>query len=267
MSRGEDRAIERASGLVARVSAGGLVALTGAGISTDAGIRDFRGPNGVWTTNPGAERLSTLDAYLGDEETRRAAWQSRLSSPVWGAQPTPGHKALVALERLDLLSLVITQNTDGLHLLAGHQPDRVIEIHGTAHWTECWSCRDRHPTLSVLERVRAGEADPRCTRARADGAGECGGILKTATVSFGQSLDSEALERASRAAARAQVLLAVGTTLEVQPVAGIVPLAKSRGTAVVIVNGSPTALDSLADVVVRGSISEVLPQLVPAVTS
>ncbi|MGO9559523.1 MAG: SIR2 family NAD-dependent protein deacylase [Acidimicrobiales bacterium] len=263
MSHSDDRDIQRAAALVARASSGGLVALTGAGISTDSGIRDFRGPNGVWTTNPAAERLSTLDAYLGDEEIRRAAWQSRLSSPVWAAQPTAGHRALVELERLDVLSLVITQNTDGLHLLAGHQPERVIEIHGTAHWTECWSCRDRLPTLTVLERVRAGEADPRCTRARTDGAGECGGILKTATVSFGQSLDREALERASRAAARAQVLLAVGTTLEVQPVAGIVPLAKSRGTAVVIVNGSPTALDSLADVVVRGSISEVLPQLVP----
>ena len=257
--------IDAAAALVARTRPGGVVALTGAGISTDAGIRDFRGPNGVWTTDPKAERLSTLNAYLGDDEVRRMAWQNRLHSPVWDARPTAGHLALVDLERHDLLSLVITQNTDGLHLLAGHRPDRVIEIHGTAHWTECWSCRHREPTLAVLERVRAGDADPHCRRKRADGEGSCGGILKTATVSFGQSLDREALERASRAAANAAVVLAVGTTLEVQPAAGLVPLARSRGAAIIIVNGSPTVLDSLADVLVRGSISEVLPRLVPAI--
>ena len=256
-------ALSEAARLVGRAGPGGIVALTGAGISTDAGIPDFRGPEGVWTRNPEAERLSSLRAYLDDEDIRRRAWSNRLSSPVWQAQPTRGHAALVELERRGLLSTVITQNTDGLHLLAGHQPDRVIEIHGTTHWTECWSCRDRQPTLAVLDRVRAGDPDPRCLRPAAAGAGECGGILKSATISFGQSLDPEVLDRSARAAMSATVLLAVGTTLEVQPAAGLVPLAQRRGAAVVIVNGSPTALDSLADVVVRGSISDVLPALIP----
>jgi NAD-dependent deacetylase len=258
-----DQQVAEAARLVAGAGPGGLVALTGAGISTDAGIPDFRGPQGVWTRDPAAERLSTLSAYLSDEEVRRRAWQTRLDSPVWGASPTAAHEALVRLERMGILDTVVTQNTDGLHLLAGHEPDRVVEIHGTAHWTECWSCHDRQPTLSVLQRVRGGDPDPRCLRPRRDGAGVCGGIVKTATVSFGQSLDPGVLEAAVRAAARATVMLAVGTTLEVQPVAGLVPLARRSGAAVVIVNGSPTALDSLADVVVRGSISDVLPRLVP----
>ncbi|HLI43583.1 MAG TPA: Sir2 family NAD-dependent protein deacetylase [Acidimicrobiales bacterium] len=255
-------AVRSAAALVARAGRSGVVALTGAGISTDAGIPDFRGPQGVWTKNPGAERQSTLAAYLGDPEVRRRSWRQRLDSPVWTAEPTPGHAALVGLERLGLLEAVVTQNTDGLHLRAGSSRERVVEIHGTVHVTECWRCHDRQPTRAVLARVRAGDADPHCRRLLDDGS-VCDGILKSATISFGQSLDPEVLDRAVRAAARARVLVAVGTTLEVQPAASLVPLAKSRGAAVVIVNGSPTACDHLADVVVRGSISAVLPALVP----
>ncbi len=255
-------ALSRARAVVA--SAASVVVLTGAGISTDAGIPDFRGPQGLWTLRPGAERLSSLRHYLEDVEVRRAAWKARLDSPVWTAQPTAGHLALVELERQGTLQVIVTQNTDGLHQLAGSSPGRVVEVHGTVHQTVCWECGERRRTLDVLERVRAGEDDPRCQRVLRGGAAgaECGGILKTATVSFGQSLDPDDLERAQLAAAGADVLIAVGTTLEVQPVAGIVPLARRMGTAIVIVNGSPTALDSIADVVVRGSISEVLPALV-----
>jgi NAD-dependent deacetylase len=255
--------LERASSMLAAAGARGVVALTGAGISTDAGIPDFRGPEGVWTKNPEAERLSSLSAYLADEDVRRRAWQVRLGSPVWAAEPTPGHHALVALERLGYLSAVVTQNTDGLHLLAGHTAERVIEIHGTAHWCECWSCKDRQPTHVMLDRVRAGDLDPHCLRPGAGDTGVCGGVVKSATVSFGQALDPDVLDRSVRAAASARVLLAVGTSLEVRPAASLVPLARANGAAVVIVNGSPTALDSLADAVVRGSISEVMPRLVP----
>lgn len=230
-----------------------VVALTGAGISTDAGIADFRGPAGIWTLNPDAERLSSLRHYLADAEVRRSSWRSRLDAPVWTAKPTPGHLALAGLEGGDRLDTIVTQNTDGLHQLAGSRPDKVVEVHGTSHWTACWDCGDRQPTLKVLERVRRGDGDPRCS---------CGGILKTTTVSFGQSLDPAVLERAQRAAARADVLLAVGTTLEVQPVAGIVPLAARLGAKVIIVNGSPTAGDAIADVVLRGPISTLLPALV-----
>ena len=240
--------------------------MTGAGISTDAGIPDFRGPNGVWTRNPAAERLSTLDAYLEDVEVRRTAWRNRLGSPVWNACPTAGHDALVELERQGRLSFVITQNTDGLHQRAGQDPSRVLELHGTAHYTDCWSCGNRTATAAVLERVRAGEDDPHCT-VRVAGEHACGGVLKSATISFGQSLDPDTLDRAARAASNAEVLLAIGTTLEVHPAAGLVPLARRSGAAIVIVNGSPTALDSLADIVIRGSISAVLPRLVPGQAS
>ncbi len=233
--------------------ASSVVALTGAGISTDAGIADFRGPEGIWTLNPEAERFSSLRHYLGDEEVRRSSWRSRLDAPVWTARPTAGHLALVDLERRGQLGTIVTQNTDGLHQLAGSLPANVVEVHGTTHWTLCWSCGDRQPTLNVLERVRAGEEDPRCS---------CGGILKTATVSFGQSLDPDVLARAQLAATRADVLLAIGTTLEVQPVAGIVPLAARFGATVIIVNGSPTAGDPIADVVLRGPIGTLLPALV-----
>lgn len=259
----DEAALARAAALVARSGDRHITVLTGAGISTDAGIPDFRGPNGVWTRNPGAERLSSLEAYLNDASVRRASWQNRLASPVFSAQPTRAHHALVDLERRGLLDVVITQNTDGLHLAAGHDPARVLEVHGTAHYAECWSCGDRRPIQQVLERVRGGDLDPHCDRHRSDGAGLCGGIVKSATVSFGQSLDPETLERACAAAQRCDVFLAIGSTLEVQPVASLVPLAERSGAAVVIVNGSPTALDGLADVVVRGSISEIVPRLVP----
>ncbi|HEV8064447.1 MAG TPA: Sir2 family NAD-dependent protein deacetylase [Acidimicrobiales bacterium] len=254
----DPRALEEATAMVAAARA--IAVLTGAGISTEAGIPDFRGPQGVWTRNPGAERLSTLDHYLEDADVRRRAWQARLVSPVWEARPTRGHAALVDLERGGKVHTIVTQNTDGLHQAAGSSPGLVVEVHGTTHWVACWSCGERTPTLTVLNRVRAGEDDPRCL------APGCGGILKTATVSFGQSLDPADVERAFLAAAGADLLLAVGTTLEVQPVAGMVPIAVRSGHSVVIVNGSPTALDPLADVVARGDIGEVLPMIVGTAT-
>lgn len=252
--------LETARALLMGASGGSLVALTGAGISTDAGIPDFRGPNGVWTRDPAAERLSSLSHYLADPEVRRQAWLSRLASPVWSAEPTPGHRALVSLERRGLLGAVVTQNTDGLHERAGHRSEAVIELHGNAHATVCWSCGDRTATAAVLARVAAGEEDPRCQRPAAPGV-VCGGILKSATISFGQRLDPDMLDAAVRAVAAAETLLVVGTTLEVQPASSLVPLACKVGAAVIIVNGSPTALDSLARVVLRGSISELLVEL------
>jgi NAD-dependent deacetylase len=242
-----------------------ILALTGAGISTESGIPDFRGPQGLWTRDPNAERMTTIDVYLSDSEVRRRSWRNRLDSPADGAQPNAGHRALLELERRGILDTLVTQNVDGLHLAAGHDPTRVVEIHGTTSAVQCMSCGARSPMAEVLERVRQGEEDPRCRRRR--GPGRCGGILKSATVSFGQSLDPEDLDRAEQAALRCDLVLAVGTTLAVYPAAGLVPLARNAGAAVVIVNGDPTELDALADVVVRGRIGEVLPQLVEASAS
>lgn len=231
-----------------------VVALTGAGISTDSGIPDFRGPQGVWTKNPKAERMSNIEYYLNDPEVRRLAWQSRLDSPAWTAEPNDGHRALVDLERSGRLRAIVTQNIDRLHHKAGSSPWLVLEAHGNIHETKCWDCGDTRPMPETLDRVRNGEEDPPCL--------VCGGILKSATISFGQNLDPVVIAAAEDAALDADVLLAVGSTLSVYPVAGLVPLAKRRGAAVVIVNGDPTPYDDIADAVVRGSISEVLPALI-----
>lgn len=230
-----------------------IVALTGAGISTESGIPDFRGPQGVWTKNPKAERLSTLQHYMADPEVRRLAWQSRLDHPAWHATPNAGHRALVDLDRRGTLLALVTQNIDGLHQLAGHAPDKVIEVHGTMREVMCMECGWRGPMRLALDRVRAGEADPPCAH--------CGGILKSATISFGQSLDPGVIDRAMQAAARADLLLAIGTSLQVYPVAGAVPLAKSAGARVVIVNAEPTPFDDIADAVLRAPIGEILPWL------
>jgi NAD-dependent deacetylase len=231
-----------------------VVVLTGAGISTDSGLPDFRGPQGLWTKDPAAERASDIACYLADPAVREQAWRRRAEGSPTELQPNPGHRALVDLERSGRLHTLITQNVDGLHQAAGSDPSRVVEVHGTVRDVVCLECGDRAPMATALQRVRAGEADPPCLR--------CGGILKSATISFGQRLVPDDLRRADAAARACDLLLAVGSTLAVYPIADVVPLAISHGARVVIVNGSPTAMDDLADAVVTGSISDVLPVLV-----
>ena len=231
-----------------------VVALTGAGISTDSGIPDFRGPHGVWTKNPKAERLSNIHHYMADPEVRKLAWQGRLHHPAWTALPGPGHRALVDLEHRGLLHALVTQNIDGLHQRSGSSADLVIEVHGTVHDVVCMACGWRGPMGPVLQRLREGEEDPPCE--------ECGGILKSATISFGQPLVPQVIARAMRAAEECDLLLAVGTSLQVYPIAGAVPIARSAGARVVIVNAEPTPFDDVADAVLRGQIGEILPALV-----
>ena len=231
-----------------------ITVLTGAGISTNSGIPDFRGPNGLWTNNPKAEKMATLQHYLADPEVRELAWQNRIHSPAWTARPNAGHEALVALERQGRLHALITQNIDELHQRAGNDPDRVIEVHGTMFKTVCWSCGDKLPMETALERVRAGDVDPACLL--------CGGVLKSDTISFGQALVPEVIARAMAASEACDLFLAIGSTLSVFPAANTVPRAKAAGAKVVIVNGGPTEMDRFADAVVNGDISEVLPLLV-----
>jgi NAD-dependent deacetylase len=231
-----------------------IVVLTGAGISTDSGIPDFRGPNGVWTRNPDAEKRATLQYYMGDPEVRKKAWRDRLEHPAFKAEPNAGHRALVELEKQGKLVAIITQNIDELHQRAGADPSRVIEMHGTVHHVQCMACGERAPMERALDRVRAGEEDPPCR--------SCGGILKSATISFGQNLNVTDIERAEMAVSGADLLLCVGSTLTVYPVAGLVPMAARNGTPIVIVNAEQTAMDAIADAVLRGSISEILAELV-----
>jgi NAD-dependent deacetylase len=235
-----------------------IVVLSGAGISTDSGIPDFRGPNGVWTKNPTAEKAATLQHYVSEPDARRAAWRHRLESAGSAYEPNAGHRALVELERRGKLLALITQNVDSLHYRAGTDPDLLIEVHGHSREVVCLRCGERAPMERALARVEAGEEDPPCRT--------CGGILKAATISFGQSLVEDDLIRADAAARSCDLLLAVGTTLGVYPAAAVVPLAKQHGARIVILNGEPTEMDGLADVVIRGSISEVLPVLVGMLT-
>jgi NAD-dependent deacetylase len=231
-----------------------IVVLTGAGISTDSGIPDFRGPNGVWTKNPAAEKASNIHNYLADPELRKAAWLNRLDTPVWTADPNRGHELVYELERRRRLHAVVTQNVDGLHQVAGHDPENVIEVHGTVRYTRCWDCEDRRPMRDTLDRVRAGEADPPCL--------VCGGILKSDTISFGQSLVPEVIDRAMRVSEECDLMLAIGSTLSVYPAANCVPIAKRAGATIVILNGQPTEMDRLADHLLIGQIADVLPVLV-----
>ena len=230
------------------------VALTGAGISTESGIPDFRGPQGVWTRDPKAEARADIRYYLSDPHVRRDAWRTRLDHPGRTAQPNAGHRALAELEGIGKLQLLVTQNIDGLHLDAGTSPARLVEIHGTTRDYVCLACGDRGPMEQALERVRAGEQDPACL--------SCGGILKSATISFGQQLVAEDLARAERAAAGADVFLAIGTSLTVYPVAWLPERALAGGARLVIINAEPTPLDGRAHAVLRGQIGEVLPAII-----
>jgi len=245
--------LERAARQVA--ASGTVTVLTGAGISTDSGIPDFRGPNGVWTKNPAAERMFTLQTYLTDPELRRRSWRDRAEHAAWTAQPNSGHRALVELERSARMGALVTQNIDGLHQAAGS--GRVIEVHGTLHAAQCLSCGARSPMQVVLARVTAGEPDPPCEL--------CGGLLKSATVSFGQALDPQVWRAAVSAARAGDLLLVAGSSLQVQPVASLCDVAVGSGARLLIMNAEATPYDALADVVVREPLAEAPPAVVGSV--
>lgn len=234
-----------------------IVILTGAGISTESGIPDFRGPQGVWTKNPAAEKTATIQYYVSDPAVRKQAWQNRVNGGFFSADPNDGHRALAELERRANVHTLVTQNVDGLHQRAGSSPEKIVEIHGTVHEAKCLSCSWRGPMEETLDRVRAGEEDPACV--------ECGGMLKSATVSFGENLVPADLDRAQRAAEAADVFLAVGTSLAVYPAAALPEIALSRGARLVVMNAEPTPYDGAADAVVRERLGEVLPGLVASI--
>ena len=231
-----------------------ITVLTGAGISTDSGIPDFRGPDGVWTRNPKAEKLSDIDTYLADPEVRKRSWQGRRSNPAWTATPNAGHLALVELERRGALRAIATQNIDGLHQRAGSSPDLVFELHGNMRETVCTTCGHRAPTEEAFARLDAGDEDPHCL--------VCGGILKTAVIMFGQALDQDVLLAAAAAAQDCATFVAVGTTLQVHPAAGLCDVALRNGAGLIVVNAQPTPYDDLATRVIREPIGSALPALV-----
>jgi NAD-dependent protein deacetylase/lipoamidase len=234
-----------------------IVVLTGAGISTESGIPDFRGPQGLWTKDPSAERKATIQHYVSDAEHRRQVWRNRAQGEVFGGEPNAGHVALADLERRAALHTLVTQNVDGLHQAAGSSAEIVIEIHGNIHQAKCLSCGWRGPMADTLDRVRAGDPDPACT--------VCGGMLKSATISFGENLVPADLERAQQAAAGADVFLAVGTSLGVYPAAALPEVALRSGATLAVLNADPTPFDPRAEFVLRDRLGEVLPPLVERV--
>ena len=224
-----------------------VVVFTGAGISTESGIPDFRGPDGLWTKNPKAEKTSTLSHYLNDPEVRKIAWAGRERTFDGSKSPNAGHHALVEIQNMGKLSAVITQNVDGLHQDSGIDEDKVVEMHGTLKFARCWGCNDRRPMGEFIARVRAGDPDPHCEL--------CGGIVKSDAILFEQALVPEVIERAMREADECDLLIAVGSTLAVSPANGVVPRARATGAKVVIINGQNTAMDRFADELLIASIT------------
>ena len=230
-----------------------LAVLSGAGISTDSGIPDYRGPNGLWRRDPESEKLVTYEYYMGDPEIRRRSWQMRLKNRTLKAEPNTAHLAIAEVEKSGTPVRVITQNVDGLHQLAGMPDRKVLELHGTARSVVCTKCHARGPMEDALARVEAGEEDPSCR--------ECGGILKSATVMFGERLDPVVLGEAVAITKACQIFIAVGSSLQVQPAAGLVGVAADHGAQLVIVNAEPTPYDERADEVIREPIGRALPEL------
>ncbi|KOX26109.1 SIR2 family NAD-dependent protein deacylase [Streptomyces sp. ESR1.13] len=230
-----------------------VAVLSGAGVSTDSGIPDYRGPNGLWRRDPEAEKLVTYASYMGDPEIRRRSWRMRRDTAALGAGPNAAHRAVAELERRGVPVRVLTQNVDGLHQLAGVPARKVLELHGTARAYVCTGCRARGPMADALARIDAGEDDPPCR--------ECGGVLKPATVMFGESLDPVVLGEAVAVSKACEVFVAVGTSLQVQPAAGLAGVAVDHGARLIVVNAEPTPYDDLADEVVREPIGTALPEL------
>ena len=245
--------VERARAIVAGARL--VTVLTGAGVSTASGIPDFRGPQGLWTKDPKASRMFDIDAYVADRDLRVLAWRNRRDHPAWSARPNAAHRAIADLEAQGRVRAVITQNIDGLHQQAGSGVRAsVLEVHGTLRNTICLDCGDRQPMEQTLQRLESGEEDPPCW--------ECGGMLKSDTIAFGQSLDAQVLDQSMHAAREGDVLLAAGTSLQVNPVASLVPMAWQAGARVIICNAEPTPYDSLAEVVVRDPLEQALPRIV-----
>jgi NAD-dependent deacetylase len=233
-----------------------LVAFTGAGISTESGIPDFRSPGGIWN------RYKPIDyqSFLASEEARREYWRRGRNTyaVIREARPNAAHLALVELERRGKLELLITQNIDGLHTAAGSSPERTIELHGTAHKVYCMTCGTEESRDSIGARLDAGEEIPACR--------VCGGILRAATVAFGEPLPQEPLRRAVEAARRADLFLIIGSSLVVNPAAQLPQIAADAGAYVAILNQTPTPLDGLAQLIVRGSAAEVMGRVMGRVT-
>ncbi|EFA22467.1 SIR2 family NAD-dependent protein deacylase [Bifidobacterium gallicum] len=239
-----------------------IAVLTGAGISTSAGIPDFRGPDGVWTKHPDQMSVYDIDRFLGNKEDREYSWRWQKESPVWTAQPGAAHKALVDLEQAGMLKLLATQNFDALHEKAGNSPSKIVNLHGTIGTSHCMTCHAKYDTAAIMDELDE-HPDPHCRRPLPyRGNMPCNGLIKTDVVYFGEALPEGAMERALKAATEADELWVIGSTLEVFPAASVVPVAAQAGTPITIMNMGKTQFDYLADRLIREDIAVALPELV-----
>lgn len=234
-----------------------LIVFVGAGLSTESGIPDFRSPGGIW------DRYNPEDFYfqnfVASEQSRRKYWQmaTEMYATIREAQPNPAHLAIAELERLGRLDRVITQNIDGLHFKAGNSPERVIELHGTALFVYCLSCKKRYDRDEIQGRLQKGIKVPYCD--------DCGGILKPATISFGQSMPEKETQEAFERSALADLFMVIGSSLAVQPAASLPQTAKSNKARLVIINRDSTPLDGIADLVIHGQAGPVMAGIVASV--
>ncbi|MFT8356835.1 MAG: Sir2 family NAD-dependent protein deacetylase [Bifidobacterium aquikefiri] len=239
-----------------------IAVLTGAGISTSAGIPDFRGPHGVWTKHPEQMNVYDIDSFLSDKESREYSWRWQKESPVWGAQPGIAHKALAKLEQAGLLTLLATQNFDALHEKAGNSDDVIVNLHGSIGTSHCMKCGAEYDTADIMNNLD-NEPDPHCHRKLPyKGNMPCNGIIKTDVVYFGQALPDGAMEKSMRMASSADEFWAIGSTLEVYPAASLVPVAAQAGVPVTIMNMGHTQYDSIASRLIHDPIQNALPKLV-----
>lgn len=233
-----------------------MVAFTGAGLSTAAGIPDYRGPNGIWTKDPSAAKLSRVSQYRSDPELRRRLWRDRLTNPLYCAQPTQGHQLLESLANSGTLTGVITQNVDGLHRLSAGHSYPLVELHGCIRETRCLCCGDIQPMDQALARVANGDSDPTCLRCR--DVNRSGGLLTSNTVTFGEPVPPTRLETAQELIDNTQVLLVLGSTLSVNPAARLVAFALERERQVVVVNQGPTRYDNRGVIKIHADCQEFL---------
>jgi NAD-dependent deacetylase len=239
-----------------------IAVLTGAGISTSAGIPDFRGPDGVWTKHPDQMSVYDIEAFVGDTKAREYSWAWQKASPVWNAQPGDAHKALVRLEKAGMLTLLATQNFDALHEKAGNSSDVIVNLHGTIGTSHCMKCHAQYKTADIMGKLD-DEPDPRCHR-RLPYSGNltCNGLIKTDVVYFGEMLPDGAMEQSMKRVAAADELWVIGSTLEVFPAASLAPTAAQSGVPMTIMNMGRTQYDGLATRLIHDDIAEALPQLV-----
>jgi NAD-dependent deacetylase len=254
VTQDQEKKIVRVAEMIAK--AGHVVVFTGAGVSTESGIPDFRSPGGLWTRFDQAD--FTIDRYIASPEARQKHWRFLMDGGLFKDKgPNAAHRAIAELEALGRLGCVITQNIDNLHQKAGNTPEKIYELHGNMRWIRCLDCGQRFPLEEILGESGAAEEAPSCKR--------CGGILKPDVIFFGEALPAETLEEATRHAACCDLLIVVGSSLVVYPAAALPVYAKQSGAKLVIVNLTPTPADPMADVVINGSAGEVMGRLIAEV--